>query len=91
MPAKRSYEQEFEKACDSAKRWAEQGGIFPSINEDGEERYRIQQGLQAACHGREDTAAVLIIQQSVLRRLEQLRVLAVIGLVLLAYIAVRLT
>ena len=86
-----SYDQEFNKACESAKRWAEQGGLFPSTNEDGEERYRIQQGLQAACHGREDTAAVLILQQSVLRRLEQLRMLAVIGLVLLAYIAVRLT
>jgi len=47
--------------------------------------------MKAACHGREDVAALVIIQHSVLRRLDQLRTLAVIGLCLMAYIAVRVS
>ncbi|GFZ66706.1 hypothetical protein PSE10B_32280 [Pseudomonas amygdali pv. eriobotryae] len=86
-----SYDKEIQKAFDLAKGWAARDGIHPSIDEDGQEHYRIQQALKAACHGREDTAALVIIQQSVLRRLEQLRVLAIIGLLLLAYIAQRLS
>ncbi|OSR69151.1 hypothetical protein BV326_03539 [Pseudomonas syringae pv. actinidiae] len=91
MFGKKSYNKEFYEAGELAKRWAEQGGFHPHTNEDGEDRYTVQQGLKAACHGREDTAALVIIQQSVLRRLEQLRVLAIIGLLLLAYIAQRLS
>jgi hypothetical protein len=86
-----SYDKEFQKAFDLAKSWAARDGIHPFVDEDGEEHYRVRQALKAACHGREDTAALVIMQHSVLRRLEQLRVLAIIGLLLLAYIAQRLS
>lgn len=86
-----THEQEIKSAVDCAKMWAKDDGLFPSVNEYGEERYYLQPALKAACHGREDAAAILIIQQHVLRRLEHLRVLAMIGLALLGYIAVRLS
>lgn len=79
-----SHNKEFQEAFDLAKSWAARDGIHPSVDEYGREHYRIQQALKAACHGREDITALVILQQSVLRRLGQLRVLAIIGLLLLA-------
>ena len=65
--------------------------LLPTPTPYGEYRYTIQQGLKAACHGREDIAAVKYMQMAVLRRLQGLRVMGWIALALLAYIAVRVT
>lgn len=91
MLDKRSVAKEFSHAGELAKLWTEQEGLFPHIDAEGEQHYRIQQGLRAACKGREDITSLVIIQSAVLRRLQELRILAIVGLALLAYIAVRLT
>lgn len=65
--------------------------LLPSPTQYGEYRYTVQQGLKAACHGREDIAALRYTQMAVLRRLQGLRVMGWIALALLAYIAVRVT
>lgn len=86
-----SYVNEIQRACELAKGWASRDGIHAAIDENGKETYLVQQRLKAACHGREDVAALVIIQHSMLRRLDQLRTLAVIGLCLMAYVAVRVS
>ncbi|TWS00691.1 hypothetical protein [Pseudomonas saxonica] len=91
MFGKESVAKDFNNAGELAKHWAEQDGLFPRIDAEGEQHYRIQQGLRAACKGREDVTSLIIVQNAVLRRLQELRVFAIIGLALLAYIAVRLT
>ncbi|WP_448228913.1 hypothetical protein [Pseudoxanthomonas mexicana] len=65
--------------------------LLPSPTPYGEYRYSIQQGLKAACHGREDIAAVNYMQMAILRRLQGLRWMGWIAIALLAYIAVRVT
>ena len=91
MFGKRSVVKDLSNAGELAKYWAEQDGLFPHLDEEGEQRYRIQQGLRAACKGREDVTSLVIIQSAVLRRLQELRVFAIVGLALLTYIAVRLS
>lgn len=91
MLGKQSVDKDFYGAANSVKQWTVQEGLLPSINEDGEERYTVQQGLKAACCGREDAAAALVVQYSILRRLQELRVLGVLCVALLLYIAARLT
>jgi hypothetical protein len=66
-------------------------GLEPSENEDGELEYSLQQGLKAACHGREDTVAILIIQKSILERLDTLKSILTLCVVLLCYIAYRIS
>ena len=83
--------RDFFTACQQAKSWTGQAGLLPEIDEDGEDRYTARQGVKAACHGREDAAATLILQKSILERLDRNRVLLWACIVLLAYIAVRVT
>ena len=78
-------------AAHSAAQWAKQDDLHPAIDEYGESRYTIQQGLKAACHGREDIAAILVIQHALLRRLQGLRVLGWACFAVLCYIAIRLS
>lgn len=91
MFGKRSVVNDIRNAGELAKHWAERDGLFPRIDEDGEQHFRIQQGLRAACNGREDVTALVILQAAVLRRLQELKVFAIVGLALLTYIAVRLS
>ncbi len=86
-----SVSRDFYGATLIAMRYAKQDGLHPAIDEFGENRYSVQQGLKAACNAREDVAATLIIQQSVLRRLQGLRALAWSCLAVLCYIAVRVS
>ena len=91
MLGKQSVDKDFYGAAETVKRLTEQEGLFPSVNEDGEERYRVQQGLKAACLAREDAAAALVVQYAVLRRLHELRVIGIVCIALLLYIAAQLT
>lgn len=78
-------------ACQIARRSAKENGILPVRNEDGEFRWTIQQGLKAACHAREDVAATLLIQAAILRRLDRNRNLLWVGIIILGYVAYRLS
>ena len=86
-----SAEREFAAACLSAMRGARQDELFPSRDKFGELSYTAKQGVKAACHGREDAAAILLIQQVVLRRLQGIRIFNWIFFVLLCYIAIRVS
>lgn len=86
-----SAEREFAAACLSARRGARQDELFPSRDNFGELSYTAKQGIKAACHGREETAAILLIQQVVLRRLQSVRIFNWIFFVLLCYIAIRVS
>jgi hypothetical protein len=84
-------ERDYAEAVDAAKRYAEQAELFPRRTDDGELRYTVRQGLQAACQGREDAAAVLLVQLPILKRLDRIRGLLWACAGLLAYIAYRVS
>ena len=89
--AKDSVSRDYYGAALVAMRSAEQDQLHPTIDKYGEARFAVQQGLKAACHAREDVAAILLIQQAVLRRLQGLRLSACACFVALLYIAVRVS
>jgi hypothetical protein len=89
--AKGSVNREFYGAALFALRSARQDELLPARGEYGELRYTAQQGIKAACHARQDVTAILTIQQAVLRRLQGLRVLAWACLLVLGYIAYRVS
>lgn len=54
------------KASQMASTFAEDDGLHPTLDvENREWRYTLKQGLRAACVGREDAAAVLIVMSTV--------------------------
>ncbi len=84
-------DRDFTLACVNAKKWAKENGLMPTRGEDGELRYTPEQGLRAACHGREDIGATLQIQFPILERLDAVYGLLKLCLVALAYIAYRVS
>ena len=74
-----------------AKKSIFKDGLAPKEISEGEFKHSVQQALKAACWAREDVAAVLILQSSVLRRLDALKRLLLAVIVLLVYIAYRLS
>jgi len=83
--------RDFFGAVQLARRQAKENGILPVRNEHGEFQWTIQQGLKAACHAREDISATLQIQVAVLQRLDRNRNLLWLAIVLLGYVAYRLS
>lgn len=83
--------RDFFGAAQIARRSAKENGILPVRNEHGEFRYTIQQGLKAACHAREDIVTTVHIQLAVLQRLDRNRNLLLVAIVLLGYVAYRLS
>lgn len=83
--------RDYAEAVEAAKRDAQQTGLFPARTAEGEIRYTVRQGLQAACEGREDAAATLLVQLPMLKRLDQIRGLLWACAALLAYIAYRVS
>ena len=81
----------FFSATKEARYQARDNGILPGRNEDGDYWYEVQQGLKAACHGREDISATLQIQLAVLQRLDRNRNILWVVIILLAYVAYRLS
>lgn len=78
---------DFVDAIEAAKRNAESDRIVGHFDEYGDRVHYPRQAIRAACDGREDTAAVLMIQIKLLQRLDRNRnfMWAIIGLLL--YIA----
>ncbi|MBI5894136.1 MAG: hypothetical protein HZB79_10950 [Deltaproteobacteria bacterium] len=83
--------RDFFGAVQLARRQAKENGILPVRNEHGEFQWTIQQGLKAACHAREDISATLQIQVAVLQRLDRNRNLLWLAIVILGYVAYRLS
>ena len=80
----------FFSAGQRARLSVKENGLIPQRNADGEFEYELQQGLKAACHGREDTVTVLVLQRDILVRMDRNYKLLVGILVLLLYVAYRL-
>ncbi|WP_174909511.1 hypothetical protein [Burkholderia diffusa] len=78
-------------AAKLAANFAQSDGLHPVVDDNGELRYRIQQGLRAACVGREDAAATLILMQTVLDNQRAIKRLLWAGLGVLLWIAYRLS
>ena len=89
--AKNSADRDYFGAAQVAKRGSKADDLMPYRDEHGEFRYTVQQGLKASCHAREDVCAILVIQQSVLARLDRNRNLLWVAIGLLLYLAVRLS
>jgi hypothetical protein len=86
-----SAQRDFNEAAYTAKIFTQQDGLVGSENEYGEYKWTIQQGLKAACFGREDTAAVVILQQKLLTRLDTLKTFLSLCIALLIYIAYKIS
>jgi len=78
---------DFVEAVEMAKGNAESDGIVGHFNEYGERLHYPRQAIRAACDGREDTAAVLMIQLKLLQRLDRNRNYMWMIIALLVYIA----
>jgi len=87
---KGSVNRDFFGAALYALEQAERQYLLPTRNRDAEIGYSKEQAITAACFARQDVATILVIQQSVLRRLQELRVISWCGIGLLAFIAYRL-
>lgn len=79
------------RAARSAREQVKSDGIFPRLNEHGEYRYTLEQGLKAAAYSREDIAAVFILQKTILERLQTLRRIGMICLLVLIFVAIRVS
>ncbi len=71
--------------------WAANDGLHPTTDpETGDFRYDVQQGLRAACVGREDAASTLILMPTILNNQQTIKRLLWVAVILLAYIALKL-
>ena len=84
-------DREVAMAALQAKKSISENGLAPKEISEGEFKHSVEQALKAACWAREDVATVLILQPAILRRLDALRILLLAVLVLLVYIAYRLS
>jgi len=91
LASKGGIDHEYFGAMLSALHSCKENDLFPTRNENGEFVYRPEQGIKAACHGREDAAAILIVQRSILERLQILQWSAWLSIVILTYIAYRVS
>jgi hypothetical protein len=82
---------EFSRAVLLAFRGSKADGLVATRGPNGDLQYTQEQGAAAACQGREDAAATLIIQRDVLRRLATLQTTAWSCLAVLIYIAFRVS
>jgi len=88
---KNATDRDFFEAALIAYRSAVQDELIPSRDVNGELRYTVQQGLKAACHGRQDVTAIAITQRSILQRLDSIKSLLLFCGAILLYIAIRVS
>jgi hypothetical protein len=80
------------KAAKQAANNAINDGIRPVLDVPGRAfKYEVQQGLRAACVGREDAAATLMLMSPVLETLQTIKRLIWVILAVLIYIAYRVS
>lgn len=56
-----------------ARRARTEAGLDCEYTDTGEAKFKVQQGLKAAVHAREDAAATLILQVKIIQRLDKLQ------------------
>lgn len=78
-------------AAHAAHLGAIEAGLVGVIDEHGELHFSVQQGAKAACFAREDAAAGLYMHSAVLAQVRLNRRLLWVALVLLSYIALRVS
>ena len=64
--------KDFYNASVMAKRFSQD--VIPFADEHGEFQYTPEQAYKAACHGREDIGAILMIQLPALQRLDRIKI-----------------
>lgn len=89
--AKNAVSRDFFGAALTAKHQIKEEGLTLTVLEYGETSYTAEQGLKAACHAREDVIAILHVQHSLLKRLQGIKNLTWTCLLVLIYIAIRVT
>lgn len=87
MARKSLLDDAFFRASAYAKRAAKNNGFYPRPGDDGEPIYTAQQGRMAACHTREEVAAILVLQKTIIRGLTALIVIGMACLGILLYLA----
>jgi hypothetical protein len=71
---------------------AKNDGVRPVLDVSRRDfRYTVQQGLRAACTGREDTAAVFILMSTVLENQQTIKRLLWVCVACLIFIAIKVT
>ena len=74
-----------------SKRSAKQDDLLPYRYKDGEFTYTAQQGVKAAVHAREEVCTILQLQLPILQRLDSISNLLRACLVVLVYVAYKVT
>lgn len=80
-------ERDFAEATEFAWNQIKQEGLEGDARPYYEVRYSAAQGVKAAVHGREDGIATLILQKTILLRLDAIKFLLWVAIGLLAFIA----
>jgi hypothetical protein len=81
----------FIEACEFAKNSMKSHDLQGEIRPFYEVRYTVKQGLKAAIHTREDGIATLVLQRAILVRLDFIKSLIWVAVLLLAYIAYKVS
>lgn len=84
-------DKDFINALHCARKVATNDGLEPEFLEHGVAKYADHQAAKAACLGREDAAASAVLQLAVLRRLDRNRSYMSVIILLLIYIAAKLS
>lgn len=83
--------RDFFSAGLSARRSVREHELLPVRDENGEFVYTPQQAFKAACLAREDVVATLELQLAILKRLDRNHSLVWVAILILSYIAYRVS
>jgi hypothetical protein len=88
---KSAADHSFLEAAEFARNAIKSDGLDGEIRSHCEIRYTVAQGLKAAIHGREDGIATLVLQRSILVRLDSIKSLLWVVIALLFFVAYKIT
>lgn len=88
---KSAADRSFTEACEFAKGAIKSDGLNGEIRPYSEIRYTVAQGLKATVHGREDGIAALVLQRTILVRLDSIKSMLWAIAALLTFIAYKVT
>lgn len=89
MASKGKAAEHFVEAIRAARRARAQAGLDCHFDGEGNAVFTPEQAYKAACHGREDSAASLLLQFRLMQRLDRNRNFMLAIIALLLYIAVK--
>ena len=88
---KSAAERSFANAAAFARKQMKSSGLDGEVRPYCQIRYTVAQGLKAAIHGREDTAATFFLQRDILIRLDAIKSVLWVAVGILIYIAYKVT